>query len=261
MADFRIDGRSAPSAATDLFFEIARCANVKAHFEETPTPDQLRCRDVIATQKAPTLADFQVPEPWCGDIESAPILFVSSNPSIDEQSSAFASDPDSELWDSHVNLFFDQRWSRDGIYTVASDGERSTDWVRYWAGARARAAELLRRPPNAGRDYALTEVVHCKSRDEDGVMSALPECARRYLRRVLLLSSAHVIVIFGDTAWRLMSDIFGISGSARVSGPLEIEGHQRMVVCLPHPNARKARTVRALVREEDVKRIQAFLSR
>jgi hypothetical protein len=65
-----------------------RCKNVKAYFERGADADQ-RCRDVILTQDVPSLEKFQVPEPWCGDLESAPILFVSSNPSIDKDSAAF----------------------------------------------------------------------------------------------------------------------------------------------------------------------------
>ena len=33
-------------------------------------------------QEARSLAGLQVPEPWSGDLEGAPILFLSSNPSI-----------------------------------------------------------------------------------------------------------------------------------------------------------------------------------
>ena len=66
----------------------------------------------------------------------------------------------------------------DGIYTTAPSGERLQK-VAYWVAVRARARELI---PEAipGRDYALTEVVHCKSEDEIGVFSASAECTSKH---------------------------------------------------------------------------------
>lgn len=53
-----------------------------------------------------------------------------------------------------------------------------------------------------GRDYALTEVVHCGGRGEHGVSDAVPVCTSRYLLRVLHASAASVIVLTGASALR-----------------------------------------------------------
>jgi len=254
-----VDGRVASPEAKALFFEIARCANVESHFGHQAAAGA-PCRDVISTQSASSLREFQLPEPWCGDIETAPVLFVSSNPSIGEDSHSGWFGVDREIWDSHVNLFFDPRWSREGIYTVLSDGQRNANWVRYWAAARARAEELLGRRAEPGRDYALTEVVHCKSRRELGVSIAQPECVSRYLRRVVALSAARVIVVFGDIARRSFEDNFEISALKRLTGRSVIEGRERIVLSLPHPNARMKRNVREFVSGEELRDIQQFLS-
>jgi hypothetical protein len=258
VADFRADDRAAAPEASALFFEIAHCENVKVHFSADAAPSH-PCWGVIATQAASSVETFQVPEPWCGDLEAAPILFVSSNPSIGDDSHALWFAADRDLWDSHVNLFFGERWTLDGIYTVLPDGSRSKNWVRYWAAVRARAGELLGREATPGRDYALTEVVHCKSRGELGVPDAQPECAARYLRRTLSLSTAPVVIGFGDVARRSMVDTFEIDASQNVIGPAFIAGRERIVLCLPHPNARCKRSVRDFVSPEDLLRIRDFI--
>jgi hypothetical protein len=48
-----------------------------------------------------------------------------------------------------------------------------------------------------GQDYALTEVVHCGSGVERGVDEALETCSSRYLKRVISLSPAKLLVLVG----------------------------------------------------------------
>lgn len=47
------------------------------------TGTQLGCPLIVASQGV-ELNDFQVPEPWAGDVGTAPVLFISSNPSISD---------------------------------------------------------------------------------------------------------------------------------------------------------------------------------
>lgn len=47
------------------------------------------------------------------------------------------------------------------------------DWVRFWAAVRKQAFRLLGHLAVPGVDYAMTEVVHCKSAGERGVADAL----------------------------------------------------------------------------------------
>jgi hypothetical protein len=50
-----------------------------------------------------------------------------------------------------------------------------------------------------------------------------------------------VVVLFGTRAQRAFCDTFAIPAHAPVTGPLSIEGTDRIVVQLPHPNARSQR--------------------
>jgi len=81
--------------------------------------------------------------------------------------------------------------------------------VPYWIAIRARAAELLEKQTSqvvAGTDYALTEVVRCKSQGEEGVAEARATCVREYLEPTLAASAASVIVVLGAQAKRAVCD-------------------------------------------------------
>jgi hypothetical protein len=154
----------------ELLQEITRCPLIQAWFASPQSPNP--CAKIIAFQHTihqETLDQHQVPEPWSGNIQQAPILFLSSNPSIDEQEEyPLLSWPDQWIEDFFVNRFSGGRkhWVEDGIRDLRLDGSRRP--VRFWIEVRQRAIELLERDVQPGSDYALTEVVHCKSRNEEG---------------------------------------------------------------------------------------------
>jgi hypothetical protein len=82
-------GQLVPNDVSSLLLEIATRPVVQCCLEQ---PEQSHpCAELVRSQGAVTLADFQLPEPWSGPIATAPILFVSSNPSISR------SDPPSDL--------------------------------------------------------------------------------------------------------------------------------------------------------------------
>jgi len=112
----------------------------------------------------------------------AAALFVSSNPSISEVEAC----PRWSAPDDLIDEFFTQRfgggrkvWIKQGRYGLRQDGTYGRA-VAFWSAIRQRAIELLERPVRPGHDDALTEVVHCKSKAEQGVRGALVECAGRY---------------------------------------------------------------------------------
>lgn len=74
-----------------------------------------------------------------------------------------------------------------GFRTLLKDGryDPAPRAGKYWAEIHRRATELLGPDPQPGIDYALTEVVHCKSSGNQGVTEARMECASRYLEPVL----------------------------------------------------------------------------
>jgi hypothetical protein len=187
-----------------------------------------------------------VPEPWSGHIERAPILFVSSNPSIDHAEAY----PTGGWDDSRLADFFAGRFDQRPVPWIdhrmrpllATTPPRHRDrGVSFWFAARARASELLERPAVPGVDFALTEVVHCKSESEHGVADAFGRCVETWLRPVLRAAAARVIVLFGTWARNAFHDVYGIPAQAALTGPCDLQGSARIVVQLPHPNARGPR--------------------
>ena len=105
----------------------------------------------------------------------------------------------------------------------------------------------------------MTEVVHCKSKSEAGVESALRTCAARWLTRVVSLSAARVVVLLGRHAARCGADVWGLDVSRRIHFDVPIGGRARAIAVLPHPSAWTARTFAACVDGEDLGRLQAAL--
>jgi hypothetical protein len=72
-----------PKAEVHVAFDtVLRCQNVRECIEGDNSAHP--CREIVQYQLSLTGArsydEFHLPEPWCGQIDRAPILFVSSNP-------------------------------------------------------------------------------------------------------------------------------------------------------------------------------------
>ena len=245
----------------ELLHDITRCPLIQAWFASPQNPNP--CAKIIAFQHAvhpENLDQHQVPEPWSGNIQQAPILFLSSNPSIDEKEEyPLWSWSDQWIEDFFINRFSGGRkqWIEDGIRNIKRDDTRKL--VRFWIEVRQRAIELLERDVQPGSDYALTEVVHCKSRKEIGVAEALPECAKRYLQHVVTLSQARVIVVLGKTIRATVKREFKVPESEQVFGPVLIGRCQRHIAFLPHPNARCPRSFKKCIERENLEELRNFL--
>jgi uracil-DNA glycosylase len=233
----------------NLLRTIAHCPNIQRCYDT----GQGACCSIIKLQSSypATKKEHQVPEPWSGNIEHAPILFIGPNPHGDG-ASPDKKQPAFPLWgweDEEIEEFFTQRYNQDkdkpwilgGTRYLLQDGKTySTQEVTYWVAARGLAQEALGRDIQDGEDYALTEVVHCQSNDENAIKpETLNECAKRYLQPVLALSGAKVLVVLGSKARIAMERTFkaelkGVRG--RAVGPVQISGRQRYVAYVPHPN-------------------------
>ena len=113
----------------ELLLKITRCPEIVEARANGSHP----CARIVGIQSADT---FQTPEPWRGRIETAPILFVSSNPNID--SSIQGKEPfpppswtDDQIID-HYRRCFDQDAGVPGAIP-----EREYNSVAFWREARA----------------------------------------------------------------------------------------------------------------------------
>lgn len=258
--------------------EIARCKVLTNALTDPSfsTP----CRALISYQQRCGYSTHQIPEPWNGNIASAPLLFVASNPAISPDEHY----PTLEWSDAEIVQFFQGRFGdgmprtrqhapdepiRNGIYVRRADGGYDSRWSRFLASIRARAAELgLLRP---GTDYAVTEVVHCKSPSEsskqDGAMvaNARDHCVDLHFEKVLLHAGARVIVFLGDHARRAAVRKLGVNPveGACALEPMDIAGRQRVLIFLHHPSARlkgRSKALNAQLGLDIVGRIRTFLA-
>jgi hypothetical protein len=225
-----------------LLLEIANC-KIARHVLET-SEQHCACSKIVAAQGAPDWNGFQVPEPWSGHLREAPILFFSSNPSISTREAypKGAGDPKVSL-QSFFNSRFDGYWIKHGKQALGSDLKTYGPIVRYWSSIQNRAEELLGRKALPGIDYALSEIVHCKSEREEGVKAALMTCANRYMIKLLSCSGAVVLVLVGDKVLNHWNSL-GLEGLPQVrqeggTALQEIAGRRRVVIYLSAPSGPK----------------------
>jgi hypothetical protein len=192
--------------------------------------------------------------------------FVSSNPAIDARERY----PTPRWGDAERVDFFQHRFSggerawTQGFRTLLRDGRRYDAAPRagkYWAEIHQRAIELLGADPKPGIDYALTEVVHCKSSGNKGVAEARMECASRYLGPVLEAAAARVIVIVGKQAWEAFADRYGKPECFGVARRVSIAGRERMLVSIGAPNSSQPRKLTNCLNSRDLAHARRLLKR
>ena len=133
-------------------------------------------------------AMFHMPEPWNGNLKTAEILFVSSNPSIDlkEDFPKFESEEWSEDKKDGVVDFFSKRLKRykNNYWTGI---RKYTAWILevtdpFWALDKENEEDKIR---EIASRVALTEIVHCKSKREAGVKKAAKMCFDTHTEKVI----------------------------------------------------------------------------
>jgi hypothetical protein len=244
-----------------LLIKIAGCGNVERCL--TSRDRSHPCSEVVLEQWPTNSFEervglwperHQLPEPWLGHLESAPILFVSSNPSLSMPSEGYtranandrhvtASWSDEQIDASYTTAF--ETAIKDGVRMLKRDGTVGPV-VRYWQAVCEQAEMILGREPIPGQDYALTEAVHCKSASERGVGSALDTCADLYLRDVLALSPARLVVIVGRPSRMAFRRLFAYADDVLLSEPMEIAGLERRVAFIAGPRAVRSKVPRQL---------------
>lgn len=168
-----------PAGGRRLLLAITRCPDLGAARMDRSHP----CAEVVRSQGARR----QVPEPWSGRLDAAPILFVGSNPSIAEDGGF----PNVVVERARDTVsYFSGRFDEQGGWV----SPREFNQVRYWTMVRSHANALLGRDAVPGVDFAMTEAMHCKSKAETGVKSALRACAARWLDEVMRESAAKVVL-------------------------------------------------------------------
>jgi hypothetical protein len=224
------------STTSDLLLEIGRCPNVPSSLDRLKPGHP--CAIVVSAQGLPA-DEMHVPEPWSGHIESAPLLFVSWNPS----------------WNPRER-FPTRSWADDAIVDFFQTRFTHTDQAsQTWREMRGIAEHLLGRRPTPGVDYCVTDAVRCKSQRGRGAREALAECAGRYLRRTLDVSGARVIVALGRDARMTLAEHLGTPADIGVHCPVG-GPRDRLLVMLGAPGSSQPRRLEPA----ECRRVRAALS-
>lgn len=200
-----------------LALDISSCGEVSNALKDKNHP----CHDVVKWQadqwEPPILqisnSKMHRPEAWTGDLSAAPMMFLSSNPSFNPKENFPNWNSDDwtteEVIDFSVNRFSDQinrKYGATESTTLANKdrtigfGDEISDRVPHWRWVRQFASLVHGKnvtDSSAIKDYVMTELVHCKSPHEEGVIRALGKCKSKWLERILTLSPAKLIFVTG----------------------------------------------------------------
>ena len=200
-------------SARKIAVSIARCDELDFAKVDSSHP----CSSVVREQDE--VPDRHLPEPWFGNLEKAKILFISSNPSIDLNHGSTGENYPRASWsDEKIGEWFvrrvDQTWDEvpvsfkhpihrsflwrciDGEYRGANPSGRTPQ--QSWNRTQGIAEELLGDVADPSENWALTEVVHCKSRDARGVAKALPMCTAKWLDPIMQAATdSNLVVLAG----------------------------------------------------------------
>ena len=188
---------------------------------------------------------FQIGEPWNGDIENAPILFLSSNPAFDfyEVSPRYYSDKTGNQWvikDGEVmslddlikfqctriqeSKIEDNDNNKENLNKEVfnpNTGKKDYLHVLYWGHTRERVECLLpdelkifwrnkKTPAEYAREImkyvVCMEIVPFRSNDATGVTTAvLDDCWGKFTKTILELSGASIFILVGSKAYKTFS--------------------------------------------------------
>jgi|TARA_B100001540_G_C15622853_1_gene558426 hypothetical protein len=240
-----------------LLLEICRCPNVALAKGDSSHP----CSEVVSVQSKSN--EFQLPEPWTGDLINSRLLIIASNPSIDE-SEAY---PTSNWEDRWIIDFFKNRfdenygWTQEGLHVLQKDRVTFAErHVPYWAEVRKQAERIYGRETIAGVDYTLTEVVHCKSRGREGVKSAAKKCSKKWLEPIIGLSPAKVLLVLGDEAGQMTGEFLGLDESRISHRYLDYAGSNRWILFVPAPGSNKPRKIDEIISEEELLELRDWIN-
>lgn len=276
-----------PLYLDELALSVARCSELVR--VDKVTDDGLRhpCRKIVNSQDA-FAGPFQVPEAWAGNLASARIVYLSSNPAISAGNPASkwrakriaekyptVDWPDSGIADFMIYRFNPEHgWVVDRRHrkVETEDGPAWGTPEPYWGLVEQQTVALLGSKTPWYEQSVMTEVVHCKSNGEEGVAQAAPLCAHRHMDRILAASPAGLVVVVGSKAAQTLKlaypDAFrqrplfgtytehGVPYQEQNLITMSLGSRERLVCFLKHPSAHGAKPSLALSYPDDIERLK-----
>lgn len=205
------------------------------------------------------ISAFHVPEPWNGKIDKAQIVFVGLNPGLDKDE--LFPRLGNSVWNITLDMngtirndlpmvydFFENRFLR---YADRSFGNPSHFYIKleqggykkkvqgYWPRIHRIATAILSRSVVPGEDYALTEMVLCKSINTKGnVLNKCTrfECRRHFDRIMAEAKNCKYIVTLGVDSAKAILDYFSVKIAPVLNQvvPVSMNGRKVTLVLLPY---------------------------
>jgi len=261
-----------PIHLDELALSVARCSELARVGKETEESRQHPCRKIVDSQDA-FAGSFQVPEAWAGNLASARIVFLSSNPAISVGNPAARwrakrvaeKYPTVDWQDSDIADFMIHRFEPEHGWVLnrrhrkveTADGPVWGTPEPYWGWVEQQTYALLGSGAPWYEQAVMTEVVHCKSNGEEGVAQAAPLCAKKHMDRILAASPAGLVVVVGSKAAQTLKLAYpaafrqrplfgqytehGAPDEQQNLFQMVLGGKSRLICFLKHPSAHGAK--------------------
>lgn len=276
-----------PLYLDELALSVARCSELVRVNKVTDEGLRHPCRKIVDSQDA-FEGPFQVPEAWAGNLASASIVYLSSNPAISAGNPASkwrakriaeryptVDWRDSDIADFMINRFNPEHgWVVDRRHrkVETEDGPAWGTPEPYWGWVEQQTVALLGSETPWYEQSVMTEVVHCKSNREEGVAESAALCASKHMDRILAASPAGLIVVVGSKAAQTLvlayPDVFqqrpmfgkytefGMPYREHNLVQMTLGGRDRLVCFLKHPSAHGTRPSLSTSYPDDIDRIK-----
>jgi uracil-DNA glycosylase len=111
--------------------------------------------------------------------------------------------------------------------------------ILHWSSIRKTVAKIYGRSVDnviPGADYAMTEIVHCKTKETFCKNKPHSECADRYLDKLVGVSGAKVILVVGAAAEKIVRRRYHIANDKqKVKKDVEINGRKFDFIFIANP--------------------------
>ncbi|MFJ5861807.1 hypothetical protein ACIQCM_10325 [Pseudarthrobacter sp. NPDC092439] len=276
-----------PVYLEELALSVARCSELVRAAKDAEQGRPHPCRKIVHSQDG-FAGPFQVPEAWAGNLASAGIVFLSSNPAIS------AGNPtakwrakrvaekyptvdwqDRDIADFMINRFDPEHgWVLNHRHrkVETADGPAWGTPEPYWGWVEKQTQALLGSGAPWYEQSVMTEVVHCKSNGEEGVAEAAQLCATKHMDRVLAASPAGLVVVVGSKAAQTLKlaypEVFqqrpmfgknteyGMAHQEQNLFQMVLGGRKRLICFLKHPSAHGPKPSLAQSYPDDLDRLR-----
>lgn len=193
------------STMSELLLSISHCEEVEKALNDSIH----ECHEIVSFQKG---EKRHLPEPWNGDINTADILFISSNPSYCDKETAF---PDKHSDNDYIIDFFLKRFE---------DPQYNSPFIK---GIKKCASWLLNNsdPAIIKKKICCTNIVHCKSTSQKGVKKSCKKCSEKWIAKVLQEFHGEYIFVIGRIAQKMIDENL-----------LKQRPNVKKVLFVPHPS-------------------------